>query len=64
MYYGLSAGRVQSVTVRIICDREVLIRNFVPEEYWSITAEFRTLDEEKFLAKLTKVARRRSADSR
>jgi DNA topoisomerase-1 len=56
MYYGLSAGRVQSVTVRIICDREVLIRGFVPEEYWSMTAEFRTLDEEKFLAKLTKVA--------
>ena len=36
---GLSAGRVQSVTVRIIVDRENEIRNFVPEEYWSIDAK-------------------------
>jgi len=35
---GLSAGRVQSVATRIICDREEEIENFVPEEYWSITA--------------------------
>ncbi len=35
---GLSAGRVQSVAVRIICDREEEIENFVPEEYWTITA--------------------------
>ena len=34
---GLSAGRVQSVTLRLICDREQLIRDFVEEEYWSIT---------------------------
>ena len=33
---GLSAGRVQSVTVKIICDREKEIQNFVPEEYWNI----------------------------
>jgi DNA topoisomerase-1 len=56
MYYGLSAGRVQSVAVRLICDREVLIKKFIPEEYWSITAEFRTLNDERFFAKLTKVA--------
>lgn len=37
---GLSAGRVQSVAVRIIVDRETEIRNFVPEEYWSIDAKF------------------------
>lgn len=36
---GLSAGRVQSVAVRIICDRERAIQAFEPEEYWSITAE-------------------------
>ena len=36
---GLSAGRVQSVAVRIIVDREREIRNFVPVEYWSIEAE-------------------------
>lgn len=37
---GLSAGRVQSVAVRIIVDREAEIRAFVPEEYWSIDAKF------------------------
>ncbi len=37
---GLSAGRVQSVAVRIIVDRENEIRNFVPVEYWSIDAKF------------------------
>src|SRR5690606_11949651 len=35
---GLSAGRVQSVTVKLINDRENEIRNFVPQEYWTITA--------------------------
>ena len=35
---GTSAGRVQSVALRLICDREMEIRAFVPEEYWSITA--------------------------
>lgn len=37
---GLSAGRVQSVAVRIIVDRENEIRSFVPEEYWTIDAKF------------------------
>jgi len=36
---GLSAGRVQSVAVRIICERERAIQAFVSEEYWSITAQ-------------------------
>lgn len=35
---GLSAGRVQSVAVKLICDREKEIENFVPEEYWTIKA--------------------------
>src|SRR5260370_10727541 len=35
---GTSAGRVQSVALRLICDRESEIRAFIPEEYWSITA--------------------------
>jgi len=38
---GLSAGRVQSVAVRLICDREEEINAFVPEEYWSLTGLFR-----------------------
>ncbi|MEE0914195.1 MAG: type I DNA topoisomerase [Ruminococcus sp.] len=37
---GLSAGRVQSVALRIICDREEEIRKFKPEEYWTIDAKF------------------------
>lgn len=38
---GLSAGRVQSVAVRLICDREKEIQDFVTEEYWTITAKLR-----------------------
>ena len=40
IHRGLSAGRVQSVAVRIIVDREQEIRAFKPEEYWSIVAKF------------------------
>ena len=36
---GLSAGRVQSVALRIICDREDEINAFIPEEYWTLDAE-------------------------
>lgn len=38
VFKGLSAGRVQSVTVRLIVDREQEIKKFIPQEYWSITA--------------------------
>lgn len=41
---GLSAGRVQSAALKIICDREEAIKNFVPEEYWKIFAEFNEHD--------------------
>ena len=44
---GLSAGRVQSVATRIICDREGEIRDFVPEEYWNISAKLRELNNKK-----------------
>jgi len=40
---GLSAGRVQSVAVRLICEREKEIANFIPEEYWSIEAELQKI---------------------
>lgn len=43
---GLSAGRVQSVAVRLICDREKEIEDFKQEEYWTITGIFRTGGEE------------------
>ncbi|HHT46736.1 MAG TPA: type I DNA topoisomerase [Firmicutes bacterium] len=41
---GLSAGRVQSVAVRLICDREKEIESFIPEEYWSIEGVFKGSD--------------------
>ena len=44
---GLSAGRVQSVALRIICDREDEINSFIPEEYWSLNASFRIPGEKK-----------------
>lgn len=46
---GLSAGRVQSVATRLICDREESIQSFVPEEYWSIEALFH-VDNQRFTA--------------
>ena len=44
---GLSAGRVQSVALRIICDREEEINNFIPEEYWTLDAAFDLPGEKK-----------------
>lgn len=49
---GLSAGRVQSVALRIICDREDEINAFLPEEYWNLEAEFNLKGKKKLLAKL------------
>lgn len=42
---GLSAGRVQTVAVKIICDREKEINDFVPQEYWTVTARLREKDK-------------------
>ena len=47
---GLSAGRVQSVALRIICDREEVIISFIPQEYWTLVAFFRIPGEKKLLA--------------
>ena len=44
---GLSAGRVQSVALRIICDREEEINAFIPEEYWTLDASFKVDGEKK-----------------
>ena len=44
---GLSAGRVQSVALRIIADREEEINSFIPEEYWNLDAVFRVKGEKK-----------------
>ena len=44
---GLSAGRVQSVALRIICDREEEINAFIPEEYWSVDVNLKVAGEKK-----------------
>lgn len=48
-----SAGRVQSVALRLVCDREAEIERFKPQEYWSIAAHLRTLRNDPFVARLT-----------
>lgn len=55
VYRGLSAGRVQSVATRLICEREEEIRAFVPVEYWTIEAMYKTEKNEPFKAKLTQI---------
>lgn len=55
VYRGLSAGRVQSVATRLICEREEEIRAFVPVEYWLIEAMYKTEKKESFKAKLTQI---------
>jgi DNA topoisomerase-1 len=53
---GLSAGRVQSVAVRLVVDREREIERFVAEEYWTLTAQLRRPDAEaSFAAELTRI---------
>ena len=52
---GLSAGRVQSVALRLVCDREDEINSFIPEEYWTLEASVLAGNSKKpFLAKLMK----------
>lgn len=50
---GLSAGRVQSVALRLICEREEEVENFIPDEYWSLDADF-IKGKTKFTAQLVK----------
>ncbi|MBQ9992778.1 MAG: type I DNA topoisomerase, partial [Firmicutes bacterium] len=56
---GLSAGRVQSVVVRLICDREQEINDFIPQEYWSLEAEF-AVENGEFTAKLAKIGKKKA----
>jgi len=49
---GLSAGRVQSLALRLICDRENEVNAFIPEEYWSLEADlYDTVSKDTFVAK-------------
>lgn len=52
---GLSAGRVQSIASRLICEREKEIKDFEPEEYWSITAQLHAVNPPPFSANLVKI---------
>ena len=52
---GLSAGRVQSIAVRLICEREQEIRDFVAEEYWTILANLKAENPPEFKANLVKI---------
>ena len=51
---GLSAGRVQSVALKAICDRENEVEAFIPEEYWTLEAQF-SKDRKSFTAELSKI---------
>ena len=57
---GLSAGRVQSVTVRMICDRESQIDKFTPVEYWTIGVKLEGKNPPPFIAKLDKISGRKA----
>lgn len=52
---GLSAGRVQSIALRLICEREREIKDFVPEEYWTIAAHLQASNPPQFKANLAKI---------
>ncbi len=55
IYYGLSAGRVQSVALRMVCEKEDLIKAFVPEEYWEVSGFFGKGEVSSFMAKLVEI---------
>jgi DNA topoisomerase-1 len=55
IYRGLSAGRVQTVALRLICEREEDIKNFTAREYWTIEAGFKTKEGDRFTSKLMKI---------
>jgi DNA topoisomerase-1 len=55
MFFGLSAGRVQSVALRLICEREDAIEKFVAVEYWTLEVDYETAAGERFTARLARV---------
>jgi len=61
IYRGLSAGRVQSVALRLVCEREKVIRDFVEEEFWTIRTLFKGEPQTPFWTKLIKI---KEADSK
>lgn len=60
IYRGLSAGRVQSVALRLLCEREQEINSFKPEEFWTISIDVKNDISEPFTAKLIKIRSKES----
>ncbi|HSG06653.1 MAG TPA: DNA topoisomerase, partial [Nitrospiria bacterium] len=57
VHRGLSAGRVQSVALKMVCDREKEIKDFKQEEYWTISADLKGSKDPEFQAKLSKIGK-------
>lgn len=57
---GLSAGRVQSVTVRLVCEREEEINSFIPEEYWTLENTFAVDGNKQMVSKLSKINQKKA----
>ncbi len=64
VYPGLSAGRVQSVALKLVCEREIEIKDFSPIEYWSVLGKFKTDRAEEFEAKLYSISGKDLKDPR
>lgn len=60
----LSAGRVQSVAIRLVVEREKTRQAFVPASYFDLTAEFETIRKEKFLAELKSIDKKKLVDGK
>lgn len=61
LYRGLSAGRVQSVALRLVCERHEEIANFKPQEYWTLDVELITDKQETFTARLHRISGKKPA---
>ncbi|MDI6740546.1 MAG: type I DNA topoisomerase, partial [Candidatus Edwardsbacteria bacterium] len=61
VHRGLSAGRVQTVALRLICEREEEIRAFMPQEYWTIAAKVQGAQDNPFEAQLSKIDGKKAA---
>lgn len=58
--WGLSAGRVQSVALRLICDREKEVVNFIPKEYWTVECALNKVNDKKsFVVRLTTLKKKK-----
>ncbi len=58
---GLSAGRVQSIALRLICEREKEIKSFIPEEFWTIIAHLKASNPPPFKANLVKIGKEKAS---